>query len=87
MKSATRLWLACLFLLSAVPAWAQEVGAPRTLLWLSAIGAPLAKSQGDSASASERVTLDEAIALALDANRLARNPDRQRFVAESVVHV
>jgi hypothetical protein len=38
----------------------------------------------DSASAGERVTLDEAIALALDVNRLATKPERRQFVREGV---
>jgi len=79
------VWLAGLCIPLAAPAWGQEIGAPRTLLWLTDFAAPLGTSQGDSASASEQVTMDEAIALALDANRLAKNPERRRFVAESVI--
>ncbi len=36
-------------------------------------------------SASERVTLDEAIALALDANRLAKTSGRRQLITQSVM--
>ena len=46
---------------------------------------PPPESHPDSASASERVTLDEAIASGLDANRLARKPGRRQLVREGVI--
>lgn len=79
------VWLAVLCTTLAGPAWAEEIAAPRTLLGLSDFATPRVESQGDSASASERVTLDEAIALALDANRLVKKPERLRLVTESVI--
>jgi len=79
------VWLAVLCTALAAPAWAEELTASRTLLWLSDFAAPPLQSHGDSASASERVTLDEAIALALDANRLAKKPERRQLVREGVI--
>ena len=69
----------------AAPAWAEEISASRTLFWRSHFGALPVESQGNSAIAGERVTLNEAIALALDANRLVKNPARLQLVTESVI--
>jgi outer membrane protein TolC len=69
----------------AAPAWAEEISAARTLFWRSHFGALPVESQGNSAIAGERVTLNEAIALALDANRLVKNPARLQLVTESVI--
>ena len=69
----------------AAPARAEEIAASRTLLWLSDFAAPPVESQDASASAREQVTLDEAIALALDANRLAKKPERLRLIREGVI--
>jgi hypothetical protein len=38
-----------------------------------------------NAPVDERVTLEEAIALAPDANRLATSRERRRFITESVI--
>src|SRR5262245_2517020 len=54
----------------AAPAWSGEVGGFQTFRGLADFAALPLRSHGDSASDSERITLDEAIALALDANRL-----------------
>lgn len=67
---------------TATPVWAGQIGLPWSLLWYSDV-AP-AVSPGDSSEVSERLTLDDAIALALDANRLAKNPRRLQLVTESV---
>jgi outer membrane protein TolC len=76
--------LAVLFMPLPGPAWAQELGASGTLVRLSDFAVLPAGPHVDMASMSERVTLDEAIALALDANRLATKPSRRQFVRESV---
>jgi hypothetical protein len=76
--------LAVLCTALAAPAWAEEIAASRTLLWLSDLVVPRAESHGNSASTADRVTLDEAIALALDANHLAKKQARRRLVSESV---
>jgi outer membrane protein TolC len=78
------VWLVVLCTALAAPAWAEEIAASRTLLWLSDFAAP-PESHGASASARERVTLDEAIALALDANRLAKKAERLQLVREGVI--
>jgi hypothetical protein len=77
--------LAVLCTALAAPAWAEEIAASRALLWLSDLVVPRAESDGNSASTADRVTLDEAIAVALDANHLAKKPARRRLVSESVI--
>jgi outer membrane protein TolC len=68
----------------AAPARAEEMATFQTLRWRSPLGA-LLESQGNSAIAGERVTVDEAIALALNANRPAKNAARLQLVTESVI--
>jgi hypothetical protein len=69
----------------AAPAWAEEIATFQTLPWRSPFGALPPESQGNSAIAGERVTVNEAIALALDANRPAKNAPRLQLVTESVI--
>ena len=69
----------------AAPAWADEISASWILFSRSLFGAFSVESQGNAAIVGERVTLEEAIALALDANGLAKKPARLQLVAESVV--
>lgn len=77
--------LAVLCIALAAPAGAEEIAASRTLLWFLSLAAPPVESQGAFASAGERLTLDDAIALALDANRLTRKPERLQLVREGVI--
>ena len=79
------VWLAVLWTALAAPAWAEEIAASRTLLWFLSLAAPPAESQGAFASAGERLTLDDAIALALDANRLVKKPERLQLISEGVI--
>ncbi len=77
--------LAVLCAAPATPAWAgPAVAAPPSLLWYIDSAARPAVSSGDSAEVSEQPTLDEAIAVALDANRLVKNQERLQFIRESV---
>jgi hypothetical protein len=75
--------LATLVSALAAPAWAAEP----TEIWARLLTDLVAPVQVDRESAllSERVTLDEAIALALDVNRLVKNPTRRRLIRESVI--
>ena len=79
------VWLAVLCTALAAPARAEEIAAPRTLFWVLRFAAPPVESLGASASAGERLTLDDAIALALDAYRLTKNPERLQRVREDVI--
>ena len=63
---------------------AERIPIPLDLLWVTdSVASPTVRS-GDSSEVGERLSLNEAIALALDANRLAKNPARRRLIAESV---
>jgi histone H3/H4 len=77
--------LAVLCTALAAPAGAEEIGASRTLFWVLRFAAPPVESLGASASAGERLTLDDAIALALDAYRLTKKPERLQRVREDVI--
>lgn len=66
-------------------AWAGEGDAPLDRLWRLDPSAPPAELQRDAAPETrELVTLEEAVAMALQANWLVRSRERQRFIAESV---
>jgi hypothetical protein len=76
--------LATLVSALAAPGWAAEPTEIWTLRLLTDLVAPVQVDR-ESALASERVTLDEAIALALDVNRLVKSPTRRRLIRESVI--
>ncbi|MGH7334110.1 MAG: hypothetical protein ACREKS_15470, partial [Candidatus Rokuibacteriota bacterium] len=69
----------------ATPSWAGQITVPLSPLWYTDAATPPAVSKADSREVSERLTLDEAVALALDANRLTKNPGRLWLVTESVI--
>jgi hypothetical protein len=79
------VWLAVLCTALAAPARAEEIAASRTLFWVLRFAAPPVESLGAFASAGERLTLDDAIALALDAYRLTKKPERLQRVREDVI--
>lgn len=65
--------------------WAGEGDAPLDRLWRVDPSAPPADLQRDAApEARELVTLEEAVAMALEANQLVKSPERRSFIAESV---
>ena len=65
---------------------AQAGGIPSVdLLWRQDLGAGRAELSSEAADeARDLVTLEEAVDLAFEANRLVKNPERLRFIAEMV---
>jgi hypothetical protein len=91
---APRVWRVgaiCLIALGSLcgsltaPTWAGESDAALDRLWRFDPSAPPPELQRDAPDETrEMVTLEDAIALALQANRLVKSPERLQFITETV---
>ena len=84
-RAVCRFWLVIFCAVLTTPAWAGEGDAALDRLWRLDPSAPPPELQRDASDeARELVTLEDAVALAFQANRLVKSPERLQFIAESV---
>jgi hypothetical protein len=82
-RAVCRFWLVIFCAVLTTPAWAGEGDAALDRLW-RLDPAPPELQRDASDEARELVTLEDAVALAFQANRLVKSPERLQFIAESV---
>jgi len=78
--------LVVLCVVLATPAWGEELVDPLSLLWRVDPSRLPAGSRDDVEEIRDVFTLEDAVALSLEANRLVKNPARLRSIRISVKH-